>query len=152
MAHKAGEANGRPQTAAGGRDSAGHGAKSAAARERAVLALLSESTIAKAAAKCHVGDRTLRRWMSEDETFKRELAEARRLTFEAGMNRVEALTAQAIETLAELMSRRMPPNVRLGAARTVAELGLHQHDAEAILRRLDEIEEHQRQADSRTGL
>ena len=28
------------------------------------------------------------------------------------------------------------------AARTVAELGIHQHDAETIMRKLDEIEEH----------
>ncbi len=31
------------------------------------------------------------------------------------------------------------------AARTVAELGVHQHDAETILKKLDEIEAAQRQ-------
>jgi hypothetical protein len=30
--------------------------------------------------------------------------------------------------------------VRLGAARTVAEIGMHQHDAEIIVRKLGEIE------------
>lgn len=58
------------------------------------------------------------------------------------------LTAVAIDTLVALMGRRMPPNVRLGAARTVAELGIHQNDAETILRRLDEIEACQRQQDA----
>ena len=33
---------------------------------------------------------------------------------------------------------------RLGAARTVADIGLHQYDAETILKKLDEIETRQR--------
>ena len=138
----------RPQPAAVSRNSVGHGAKSAAVRERAILALLSEKTIGRAAAKCRLGERTLRRWMTQDETFKRELAEGQRMAFQAGMHRVQALTAKAVDTLAELMGRQMPPNVRLGAARTVAELATHQHDADTILRRLDEIEAHQRQQDA----
>ena len=35
------------------------------------------------------------------------------------------------------------PAVRLGAARTMAEIALHQHDADTILRTLDEIEQRQ---------
>jgi hypothetical protein len=38
--------------------------------------------------------------------------------------------------------------VRLGAARTVAELGIHRNDAETIMRKLGEIEALQRQADA----
>ena len=60
------------------------------------------------------------------------------------MSRVQALTGKAIETLDELLGEKDYPNVRLGAARTVAELGIHQHDAETIMRKLDEIEDHQR--------
>ena len=61
------------------------------------------------------------------------------------MSRVQALTGKAIETLDDLLDAKDYPNVRLGAARTVAELGIHQHDAETIMRKLDEIEKHQRQ-------
>ena len=43
-----------------------------------------------------------------------------------------------------MLGEKKYPNVRLGAARTVAELGMHQHDAETIMQKLDEIEEHQR--------
>ena len=35
--------------------------------------------------------------------------------------------------------------MRLGAARAVTEIGIHQHDAETILKKLDEIETYQRQ-------
>jgi len=33
--------------------------------------------------------------------------------------------------------------VRLGAARTIAEIGIHQHHADTIMRKLDEIEQWQ---------
>ena len=73
--------------------------KSEAVREQAILALLSERTNAKTAAKCGVNARTLHRWLTKDEAFKSAYAEARQATFQAGMSRVQALTARAIDTL-----------------------------------------------------
>jgi len=123
---------------------AGHGAKSQAVRDKAILALLSEKNIPKAAATSGVGVRTLHKWLTEDEAFQADYTAARQATFEAGMSRVQALSGKAIETLDELLGEKDHPNVRLGAARTVAELSIHQHDAETILRKLDEIEAEQR--------
>ena len=134
----------RPQKPAGARDPAGHGAKPAAVRERAILALLSEKTIGEAAARSGVNEKTLRRWLSDDDEFKSEYAAARQATFQAGIGRVQALTARAVDTLEDLLGAEKYPSVRLGAARTVAEMGIHQHDAETILRKLDEIEAVQR--------
>ena len=132
------------QASADVRQTAGHGAKSQTVRDKAILALLSEKSIAKAAAKCGLSDRTIHRWLTSDAAFKAAYAEARQATFEAGMSCVQALTAKAIDTLDELLDAKDYPNVRLGAARTLAEIGLHQHDADVILQRLDEIEAHQR--------
>lgn len=142
---KSTRATDRRQMAAGGRNFSGHGSKSATVRERAILALLSETTISRAAAECGIGERTLRRWTTDDERFKRELAQARHAMFQSGLNRVQALTVVAVDTLAALMAPKVPPNVRLGAARTVVELGLHQHDTETILRKVEAIEALQRQ-------
>ena len=61
------------------------------------------------------------------------------------MSRVQALAARAINTLEDLLDEEQYPNVRLGAARTVVELGVHQQDADTILRKLDELERDQRQ-------
>lgn len=122
----------------------GHGAKTAAVRERAILALLSERTIELAATKAGVNERTLRRWLTDDEAFKAEHDAARAAMFQAGMSRIHALTGRAVETLEDLMAATTVPAVRLGAARTVAELGVHQHDAETIMRKLDQIEAAQR--------
>ncbi len=129
-----------PRIAEDARGSGRPGAKSDAVRERAILALLSEKTLGVAAEKCGVNEKTLRRWLAGDEAFKTAYGEARRATFDAGMGRIQALTARAVETLEDLLDATQSPNVRLGAARTVAEMGIHQHDAETILRKLEEIE------------
>ena len=39
-----------------------------------------------------------------------------------------------MDTLEELLDEKKHPSVRLGAARTVAEIGIHQNDSETILR------------------
>ena len=80
-----------PQKPAAARSKRGHGAKSEATRERAVLALLSEKSVTAAAKKVKVDERTLRRWLSEDEAFQVDYAAARQAAFEAGMSRVQAL-------------------------------------------------------------
>ena len=131
------------------RETAGHGAKSQAVRDKPIVALLSENSTAKAAFKSGLSERTLHRWLTSDAAFKAAYSEARQAAFEAGMSRVQALTAKAIQTLDELLDATDSPNVRLGAARTVAELGIYQHDAETIMRKLAEIEAHQRQQERR---
>jgi hypothetical protein len=123
---------------------AGHGAKTGAVRERAILALLSEPTLKQAAARCGIAEKTLRRWLAGDAAFQAEYEAARHATFQAAMNRIPALTVRAVQTLADLLDDATAPAVRLGAARTVAEIGMHQYDGETILRKLDEIEASQR--------
>ena len=139
-----------PQVPADTRSKRGHGAKSQATRERAVLALLSEKTITDAAKKAGVDDSTLRRWLSQDEAFQAEYATARNAAYQAGIHRAQALmTGRAMDTLKELLDAKINANVRLGAARTVAEIGIHQHDAETLLQKLDEIESDQRRQQGR---
>jgi len=118
----------------------GHGARTAAVRERAILALLSERTIASAAAQCNLGESTLRRWLTEDAEFRADYDAARRATFDAAISRITSLTTRAVETLEELLGDTEHPSVRLGAARTVVDIGMHQHEADTIIRRLEEIE------------
>jgi hypothetical protein len=137
----------RPQVAADGRETSrkGHGAKLAPAREQAILALLSERTMGQAAARCGVGERTLRRWVTEDSEFKAEYEAARSAMFQVGMSRIQALAGRVVETLEDLLGAKQYPAVRLGAARTVAEIGMHPYDADTILRKLDKVEAAQRQ-------
>ena len=105
-----------------------------------LLALLSEKTILQAACSCGLSERTLRRWLSSDEAFKAEYAAARRATFYTAMSRIAGLSARAVDTLEELLGEARHPAVRLGAARSLIEIGIHQHDAETILAKLNDIE------------
>ena len=127
----------RQQKAADVRETTGHGAKSQAVRDKAILALLSEKNIPAAAAKCRIGERTLHRWLTSDAAFQADYSAARQAAFEAGIHRVQALTARAVDTLEELLDEKKYPNVRLGAARTVVEIGIHQHDDAIILGELE---------------
>ena len=105
----------RPQTTADERKTrVGHGAKTAAVREQAILALLSEPTIGEAATRCGIGERTLQRWLTEDAAFQAEYEAARRATFKAAISRIPALTVRAVDTLAALLADKEPPAVRLG--------------------------------------
>ena len=126
----------RPQTPAGTRTHApvGHGAKTAAVRDQAILALLSEPTIAQAAARCGVDEKTLRRWLAE-EAFTAAYEAARKTTFRAAISRIPALTVRAVETLADLLGTSKPPAVRLGGG---ADRG---RDRDAPVRRRDDPEE-----------
>jgi hypothetical protein len=138
-----------PQTSADAREKGatpnGHGAKSDAVREAAIQALLTEKSIQRAAERCRVNERTLRRWLTDDAAFMAEYDHARQALHRAGMARVQALTGKGVETLEELLDAKKFPAVRLGAARTVVELGIHQHDTETILRKLEDLEAaHQR--------
>ena len=112
-------------------------------REQAILALLSEPTIVEAAARVGIGAWTLRRWLTDDAAFQAEYEAARRATFKAAISRIPMLAVRAVDTLAALLGDKEPPAVRLGAARTVADIGLHQYGAETILKKLDEIEARQ---------
>ena len=142
-----------PQNAAEGREKGatpkGHGAKSAGQREAVILALLSERSIRLAADRletdgCPVSERTIRGWLADDDEFKGAYEAARKATYQVGIARIQALAGRGVETLEELLDAKKFPAVRLGAARTLVELGIHQHDAETIMRKLEEIEAAQR--------
>jgi len=66
------------------------------------------------------------------------------VTFQAALHRVQTLMTRAVNVLDDLLAATRAPAVQLGAARTIVELGLHEHDAQAIRRKLNEIEQFQR--------
>src|SRR5215510_5979709 len=102
----------RPQTATNG-----HGrqrAKSEAVREQAIVALLEARTIAEAAARCGIGERTLRRWLTEDRDFQQHYETARNVTFQAALHRVQALMTRAVTVLDDLLAATTTPAVQLG--------------------------------------
>ncbi len=57
------------------------------------------------------------------------------------MARVQALAARAVGTLEDLLDCHEQPSVRLGAARTLLELGANRQDAETLLQRIADLEQ-----------
>jgi hypothetical protein len=76
----------------------GHGEKLTRKQEDAIAALLDAPTVAAAAGKAGIGERTLRRWMKIPEflsAFRRE----RRRAVESAVGRIQAGTGLAVDTL-----------------------------------------------------
>src|SRR5688572_24353073 len=94
----------RPQNASEGHKSEGHGRKSAAARESAIVALLTTRTFQEAATAAGVGERTIRRWLTTDSTFQADYADARAAVFDAAIGRMRTLSERAVATLESLLT------------------------------------------------
>lgn len=123
----------------GERADGGHGAKPAQQRDAAILALLACRTIAEAARQCGVSERTLFRWTTENQAFKRDLAEARRAVFDAGLARIQALTGKAVDALDDCLGSASQ-TVKMQAVRTQLELVMYQQEVGALADKLASVE------------
>src|SRR5688572_1397483 len=85
-------------------------------QERAIIALLNEPTIQKAAEAAGVGERTLYRWL-EDPTFARVHRKTRREAFSHAIALTSRYAPHAVNTLVKVMSDSTAShNARVGAA------------------------------------
>jgi transposase-like protein len=110
-------------------------------RERAVMALLVEPTIARAAQTAGISERTLYRWMREDEDFKTQYRLAKREAFGQAVNLCQRLAPAAIHALAKVMTDPMASaNAKVAAASAILKFGSDAIELEDITERLDRIE------------
>ena len=70
---------------------------------KAILALLNEPTIVRAASTVGVDERSIRRWL-EDPTFKRAYHAARREAFDHAIGLTQRYAPLAVNTLAKTMN------------------------------------------------
>ena len=102
----------------------GHGEKLTRHREKAMVALLSHSTVAEAASHSHINERTLRRWMKQ-EAFNADYRTAKQELVRHALGEIQAASCTAVATLQAVMTDAdAPASARVSAARTVLELGL----------------------------
>ena len=110
-------------------------------RERAVMALLVEPTIARAAQAAGTSERTLYRWMREDEDFKTMYRLAKREAFGQAVNLCQRLAPAAIHALAKVMTDpTASANAKVAAASAILKFGSDAIELEDITERLDRIE------------
>src|SRR5512134_198746 len=94
-----------------------------APQERAIIALLNEPTIQKAAEAAGVGERTLHRWL-DDPAFSKVYRRTRREAFSHAIALTNRYAPHAVNTLVKVMSDTAAShNARVSAATALLKLG-----------------------------
>jgi hypothetical protein len=90
-------------------------------REAAIAALLSSTTIEKAAEKVKISPRTLKRWLAEDKDFKARYEAERMRLVEGATNFLLRLNRRAAATLGKNLAAPKPAD-STRAAKVILEL------------------------------
>jgi hypothetical protein len=106
----------------------------------AIPALLSNPTLQAAAQAAGVGERTLRRWLSEDRTFRAAYREARSESMRQATARLQAAAGEAVDTLRELMGLKDRPDVRARAALGILTIASKAEELENLAARIEALE------------
>lgn len=118
-------------------------------QQRAIEALLTHETQQDAAKAARVGQRSIRRWLTQ-EPFRAALARQRtRLLEEAGTVLARG-ASRAANSLVRMAGGELPPSsARVQAARAVLDLALRAAELDDVLKRLAELEALAEQAKAR---
>lgn len=110
-------------------------------QEQAVAALINSSSISEAAQVAGVGERTLFRWLNEQE-FKEQYRHARREVVAQALANLQRVCSTAVNTLSEIMENsEASPSARVTASRAALELAIRSVETEDIMARLERLEE-----------
>jgi hypothetical protein len=102
------------------------------------LALAAGWTVTEAAKAAQISERTAHRRL-EDHTFRRLVAEFRRQMVDAAVGKLANTSARAVKTLSNLLTAESE-SVRLGAARSILELGAKLRESGELEQRMCELE------------
>jgi hypothetical protein len=107
----------------------------------AILALLSEPSIQKAATKIGVHEKTLWRWIDEPE-FGAEYRKAKRDTYTQAIGIMQRYATTAVNTIVRVMTDSVsPPNARITAASAMLRLGRQGIELDDLAARVDALEQ-----------
>ena len=104
-----------------------------------VAALAAGSTNEDAATAAGVSERTVRRRL-EDPAFRARVDDAQRAAIDLAVARLSDSAAFAAATLRELAESAQAETVRLGACRTILELGLKWREHGDLTARIEQLE------------
>ena len=107
---------------------------------KALEALLQEPTMARAAAVAGVGERSLRRWMTE-APFRDAVFKARREAFGQAIWLTQRYAAVAVATLVEVMrDKAAPPSSKVSAAGILLKFGREGMELDDLAERVELLE------------
>ena len=109
-------------------------------QEKAIGALLSESTMEEAAEAAGVNRATIFRWLQQEE-FQTAYTQVRRESVKHAIARLQNRSSEAVEVLAEIMKDEMnAPSARVSAAKAIIEYSIKAVEVEDLAKRLAELE------------
>jgi hypothetical protein len=112
-----------------------------AKQERAIVALLNEQTVGRAATAARVGERTLYRWL-RDPAFSHAYRRARREAFGQAIALTQRYAPVAVNTLAQIMmDDAAPASSKVAAATTLLRLGREGIELDDLAARVEALEE-----------
>lgn len=110
-------------------------------KSKAIIALLNEPSITKAALAAGVGERTLHKWLDHDEEFIAAYRKARRQTFTQAISLTMRYTPVAVNVLAKIMvDTQAPYAARVAAATNLLRFGRESVELDDLALRLDALE------------
>ena len=107
-------------------------------KEKALNALLNTNSIADAAKACGLSEKTLYRYL-EDEDFQKEYRKARRSLVERSIGQIQTATSEAVETLRRNLHCENP-SVEVRAAQIILDAASKGIETLDILERLEILE------------
>ena len=118
----------------------GHGEKWSRKKDAAIVALVTEPTIADAAKKAGISHATLHKWLKVKE-FKDAYMQARREAVSAAISRLQQTATEAVDALRDVMNdTESPASARVSAARSILEIAIKAIELEDLEARVAELE------------
>jgi len=109
-------------------------------QQRAIAALLASKKVAEAASSAGIGERTLYRWLAEDQAFRAALSQAEGELLDIATRRLLSLQGKSIDALEHLIDGAESEGVRLRAAQVAIETSLKLRELRDIEQRLTALE------------
>ena len=111
-----------------------------AKQEKAVVALLTENSIASAAQKAGVSEKTLFRWL-KDDPFKASYRDARREVVTQAVSQISQTTGKAVATLRAVCDDGdAPAGARVSAAKTLLDMAFRGVEIDDLAARVETLE------------
>jgi transposase-like protein len=118
----------------------GHGEKLSHKQERAIAALLVAPSVTAAAQQIGVNENTLLRWL-KDAAFQTTYRDARRAVVQHAIVQVQRATAEAVETLRNVMQAAdAPASAKVSAAKAILETAVKAVELEDLEARITALE------------
>ena len=115
-------------------------------RQHFLLQLLAcGATVAQAAVKARLSERTVYRYLAED-AFRRQLQNLQDETVQCSAARLTTAVPEALKVLMELQAPNMPASIRRAAARDLVQLSQRHRETITLEKRLSALENCQRNA------